>query len=137
MKYIFTYASYKISLPKKENNHYQETSWTDNIDGKEVKITIQEVQDYLKNSPIIDIPVSEISNLCIHKDKDDEETLLRSQKSDLSFPIIISKNEDGKYGMILDGHHRLLKAINNGEETIKAKVLDLSTAPREYKEMFK
>jgi ParB-like chromosome segregation protein Spo0J len=29
--------------------------------------------------------------------------------------------------MILDGHHRLLKAINNNIETIKARVLDLST----------
>jgi hypothetical protein len=32
--------------------------------------------------------------------------------------------------MILDGHHRLLKAINNNIETIKARVLDLSTAPK-------
>jgi ParB-like chromosome segregation protein Spo0J len=38
--------------------------------------------------------------------------------------------------MILDGHHRLLKAINNNIETIKARVLDLSTAPKLYQSMF-
>jgi len=117
-------------------NYYKETSWTNEIDGKEETITIQQIQDYLKNQPIIEIPVAEIEDLCIHKDKDDEETKLRSEKSDLSFPIIISKDLDGKYNMILDGHHRLLKAINTNQDTIKAKVLDLREAPEKYKKMF-
>jgi hypothetical protein len=117
-------------------NYYKETSWTIKINGKKETITIQQIQDYLKNQPIIEIPVVEIEDLCIHKDKDDEETKLRSEKSDLSFPIIISKDLDGKYNMILDGHHRLLKAINTNQDTIKAKVLDLREAPKKYKKMF-
>ena len=106
------------------------------IDGEEVKVTIDEIEDYLKDEPIIEIPVQEISNFCIHKDKDDESTKLRSQSSDLSFPIIISKDINGEYNMILDGHHRLLKAINTNKKTIRAKVLDLTTAPDKYKKMF-
>lgn len=117
-------------------DYYKETSWISDIDGEEITITIKEIEDYLKNQPIIEIPVAEIEDLCIHKDKDDEETKLRSEKSDLSFPIIISKDLDDKYNMILDGHHRLLKAINTNQDTIKAKVLDLKQAPEKYKKIF-
>ena len=39
--------------------------------------------------------------------------------------------------MILDGHHRLQKAINTKQKNIKAKVLDLKTAPEKYKIMFR
>ncbi len=45
-----------------ENKYYEETSWTAEVDGKEVKVTIHEVQDYLKsvNAATIEIPVNEI-----------------------------------------------------------------------------
>jgi len=128
MKYLKTFEYY---------NHYQETSWIDTIDGKEVTITIGEIEKYLNNSPVVEIPVDEIKDMCIHKDKKDEATRKRAEAADLSFPIIISKNTDGKYNMILDGHHRLQKAINTNEKYIKAKVLDLKTAPKEYKIMFR
>jgi hypothetical protein len=57
--------------------------------------------------------------------KDRQLTIRRSNLSSLEYPIIISKDINGNYNMILDGHHRLLKAINNNIETIKARVLDL------------
>jgi hypothetical protein len=120
-----------------ENNNYTETSWTGDIDGVEKTVTISEVEDYLKDAPIIGIPVKTIKGMCCHLGKTDEETLSRSNASNLDFPIIISKKADGKYNMILDGHHRLLKAINNNVMTINAKVLDLSTAPILFKRMFR
>ena len=57
-----------------------------------------------------------------------ESTFKRAMKSDLKYPIIITKNK-GKYNMVLDGNHRLHKAIKSGVETIEAKVLDLSKVP--------
>jgi len=39
--------------------------------------------------------------------------------------------------MIIDGHHRLKKAIDNEVKNIKAKILDLKKAPSIYKKMFK
>jgi len=131
MKYLKLFEDFTTHSP-----NYTETKWTTKIDGKKETITIQQIQDYLKIQHIIEIPVAEIEDLCIHKDKDDEETKLRSEKSDLSFSIIISKDLDGKYKMILDGHHRLLKAINTNQKNIKAKVLDLKDAPEIYKKMF-
>lgn len=119
-----------------ENNNYEDTSWTMEIDGKEKTITIHEIQDFLKNSSIIDIKVDDIKSKCIHLNKTDKETFLRSQKSDLNYPIIICKGLDRKWGMILDGHHRLKKAIDNDINMIKAKVLDLKNSPDLYKKMF-
>lgn len=137
---ILSYELFTIHkfTPKVENSHYKDTSWTDTIDGKEVTVTIQEVEDYLdsQNVPIIEIPVDEIFDMCAHKDKTDSETLSRSEQSELSFPIIIAKGIDGKWSMILDGHHRLLKAFNKGEKMIKARVLDLKTSPKEYQNIF-
>jgi len=116
--------------------YYEETSWTREIDGKEVTITIQEVQDYLKDAPIIEIPVEEIEDMCVHKDKKDKKTLDRAKAANLKYPILIAKDDKGNYVMVLDGHHRLKKSIEKDNKTIKAKVLDLKDAPINYKKMF-
>jgi len=115
-----------------ENKYYDETYWENDIG----KLTIGELQEYLKDSPIIDIDVVDIKEKCIHLDKTDKETKIRSQKSDLKYPIIIVKS-NGVYGMILDGHHRLKKAIDNNLSTIKARVLCLDDSPLLYKSLFK
>jgi hypothetical protein len=119
------------------DKNYNETSWTMDINGKEKTITIHMIQDFLKDEPIVDIKVEDIKDKCIHLDKKDKKTLERAQKSDLKYPIIICKNLDGTYGMIIDGHHRLKKAIDNEVKNIKAKILDLKKAPSIYKKMFK
>lgn len=121
---------------KNENDHYQSTSWTMEIDGEERTITIQEVEDYLKDVPVIEIPTKDIAELSIHKDKKDPETLARVERAILKYPIIIVKKSDGQWGMILDGHHRLQKAINNNVDKVPAKVLDIEKAPDMYKKMF-
>ena len=136
LKTFYEISKVKISISNKNNeNHYDGTCWEDN----ENKVCIQDVQDYLEdiNAPIIEIPVDEIKHMCVHLGKTDKETLTRSENSDLSYYIIISKNNKG-WKMILDGHHRLLKAINNNIPTIKAKVLDLEKdgVPYEFNNLF-
>jgi ParB-like chromosome segregation protein Spo0J len=126
MEYVKTFEGY---------NNYKETSWSAKIDGKDVTITIKDVEDLLKDKKPTKIPVSEIQDLSIHKDKKDKKTLKRISDSNLKFPIIISKL-DGKYNRILDGHHRLQKAINTEAKFIKAKILDLDDAPSKYMKMF-
>lgn len=126
----------KISEFIIENKHYKETQWIKTICGKEEKITISDVQNYLKDKSVIEILVEDIKNMFIHLDKHDEQTKIRSQKANLSYPIIMTKKVNGEYGMILDGHHRLKKAIDNNIEKIKAKVVELDKAPKLYKQMF-
>jgi hypothetical protein len=56
----------------------------------------------------------------------------------LDHPIIILKS-GGKYKSILDGNHRLQRAIEDKDvETIKAKILDLDNPeiPEVFKRMF-
>jgi hypothetical protein len=124
----------KFNQYLKEN--YNQTSWSDIIDGVKRTINISDIEKYLINEDIIEIPVNKIKNMCCHLGKTDELTIRRSNLSSLEYPIIISKDINGNYNMILDGHHRLLKAINNNIETIKARVLDLITAPKLYQNMF-
>ena len=113
--------------------NYINTSWE--VDGE--KVNIEDVQKDLNIQNSIEIPVEDIKNMCVHLGKKDKKTLERSENSDLSYPIIIAENEDG-YTMILDGHHRLLKAINHNIDKIKANVLDLTSdnIPEIFKKLF-
>ena len=61
----------------------------------------------------------------------------RIDSANLEYPIIVVKHE-GRYKYVLDGNHRLQKAIDTGTEKIKAKVLDLDNpeTPDAFKRMF-
>lgn len=131
MQHLKTFENFKIRI--KESNHYAETSWSDG----DVTITIKDVEEYLDSNNIqpTEIKVDEIADMCVHNGKKDEATLKRAQAADLSFPIIMAEN-NGERVMILDGHHRLKKAIDNGVENIMTRVLELSDAPEEFRKMF-
>ena len=95
-------------------------SWTANG----ITIKIAEVQRFLdeNNIPVVNIPIKDVFHLCAHRNKTDKETFDRSERTILDYPIIVLK-KNGKYHMILDGHHRLLKANNNNNiDKIKARV---------------
>lgn len=98
----------------------KETYWEDG--GK--RITLEDINILLEDIKEIDVEVSTISDFCIHINKTDIDTIDRSERADLSYPIIII-SEDNEYKMILDGHHRLLKCIRNGIKTIKAKIINI------------
>jgi hypothetical protein len=125
-----------------EDTHpgYEDTTWSD---GK-LTITMQDVESKLAEleSPVISIPVEGVAHLDIHTrhkpNKTPEQvksTYDRAMKADLKYPIIITKNS-GKYDMILDGNHRLHKAVELGDDNIQAKVLDLSKVPDEWLSVF-
>ena len=112
------------------------TSWTDNINGKEITVTINDLMNVTKKVPVIEMSTKTLEPYALHKNKKDAETLANVQKSDLQYPIIVLKKNNNKY-QILDGHHRLQKAINNNIEKIKAKLIDINTLPTDYQELFR
>ena len=127
----------KVYLPgeNEEDTHpgYEDTTWSNGG----TTITMQDVENKLTElkAPVISIPVKNITHLDIHTrhkpNKTPEQvksTYDRAMKADLKYPIIITKY-NGNYDMILDGNHRLHKAVEIGEDTIQAKVLDLSKTP--------
>lgn len=57
----------------------------------------------------------------------------RIEKADLSIPVIVL-DVGGKYGLVvLDGAHRLAKAVSEGKKEIMAKVIRESDLPKPIK----
>jgi|TARA_R110002167_G_scaffold285832_1_gene490861 hypothetical protein len=122
--------------------NWKDTSWEDD-DGK---ITIDDVLDYIGND-IRNISVSDLQNkLEIQPSEVMRDEYVagnpeyrsgekeRIMKADLQYPIILVQ-QDGEFSYVLDGNHRLAKAIVTGEKYIKSKVLylDDKKTPEEFK----
>ena len=99
---------------------WRDTSWQDVIDGKKVKITIGQVVDYLGDETV-DINVLELSQQIPRRPT---TAAARVAAASLEFPIMVVKF-GGKYQYVLDGNHRLQKAIDEDVESIEARILDL------------
>ena len=103
---------------------WRDTSWT-SLDGKTV--TIGDVSDYL-GKETVDVKVSDITaqipRLFDDEYLQDPDNRERIETANLDYPIIIQKS-GGQYKSILDGNHRLQKAIDEKVESIKARILDL------------
>lgn len=110
---------------------YRKTAWED----KKGEITLGDVLDHIGDN-VRNISVSDLQNKLraqldrVTKDED------RIMKAELQYPIILVQ-EDGEFSYVLDGNHRLAKAILTGEEYIKAKVLylDDKNTPEDFKRL--
>ena len=112
-----------------ENKSWRDTSW----ETDEEKVTLGEIDDFLGNKTV-DLNVLELSNQIPPLPTRGEE---RVAAASLEFPIIVVR-KGGDFKYVLDGNHRLQKAINQKVETIKAKILDLDNpeTPKTFKRMF-
>ena len=106
------------------------TSWKDG----DLKVTIREVLKYLDDNKVNveEVSTDKLKPILIAGPRDPK----RVQAADLQYPAIVVVDMNGKYKSILDGNHRVEKAINNDIPTIKVRELDLRTAPEEYKALF-
>ena len=105
---------------------WRDTSW-ETDDGK---VSIGDVIDYLGDETV-DINVLELSRQLPPLPTAGAE---RVAAASLEFPIIVVKF-GGKYQFVIDGNHRLQKAIDEKVESIKAKILVLDD--EETPEVFK
>ena len=110
---------------------WKDTSWEDD-DGK---ITIGDIVDYIGDN-VRNISVVDLQNKLKIQPSEVTQERERIMKSDLQYPIILVQ-KDGEFSYVLDGNHRLAKAIMTGEEYIKAKVLylDDKDTPEEFKRL--
>ena len=108
---------------------WRDTSWKNDED----EVTIEEVINYLGDETI-NINVLELSQQLPSLPTQGAE---RVAAASLEYPIIVVKS-GGQYRYVLDGNHRLQKAIDEKVETIKAKILDLDNpeTPEKFKRMF-
>ena len=89
-----------------------------------IKFKVSDVIDLAKNKSIKEIDPKDINYDFSGRDEDSTKTKDRVTRADLSYPIIVVKNEKGKIFTILDGTHRLQKALNLNLDKIKTKILD-------------
>lgn len=66
-----------------------------------------------------------------HSDEPDlsPEFIRRAERTDLSFPVLVATSPSGY--VIIDGRHRIFKALRAGLTTIPAYVVPLDKLPRE------
>ena len=108
---------------------WRHTSW----ENDDEKVTIGDVVDYLGDETV-DINVLELSQQLPPLPVRGVE---RVAAASLEYPIIVVKS-GGQYRFVLDGNHRLQKAIICDIESIKAKILDLDNpeTPEVFKKIF-
>ena len=105
-------------------------SWSDD----DITITLKEVIEYLdeKKVPVKKVDTDKLKSILIAANRDPK----RLEAADVQCPIIVVVDMKGKYKSVLDGNHRLAKAINNDVPTIPVRELDLREAPKDYKSLF-
>ena len=108
---------------------WRDTSWETDKE----KVTIGDVVDYLGDKTV-NINVLELSQQLPPLPTRGAE---RVAAASLEYPIIVVKS-GGQYRFVLDGNHRLQKAIDQKVENIRAKILDLDNpkTPEVFKRMF-
>jgi len=134
---------YQLVCENMHGDNWGETSWQDTTkDGKPIKVTIRDIFAFSKDIPVEELSVEDLKHLALHKTKTDSETLANIQKANLDYPILVLDKSTGILKQhpglisILDGHHRLQKAINNKIKKIKAKILHLGEMPEDWQELF-
>jgi hypothetical protein len=111
-----------------------ETSWSD---GNE-KITLQDILELTKHIKQINLPINDnLKSKLIHWDGNPEEIERINQVTvSTQFPILIIVDEQGQIKSILDGNHRLHKAIQSQAKTIPAKLIKPSDLSDKAKRIF-
>lgn len=105
-----------------------DTFWETKVDGETVRVTIKDVMDYIDNG--VEIDTNELKHLLIDVERDP----VRVENADLKYPIILAKY-NGDFVSILDGQHRVVKAIRD-DVKVRAKILDLDLATDTWKKIF-
>ena len=125
----------KILSKNMNSDNWESTSWSHTVDGEMITVTIKDMLECIKDRSVQEIKTKELVPYALHKAKTDKQTLDNIEKSNLQYPIIVLQHPD-KY-QILDGHHRLQKAINNKLPTIKARIINLHDLPEKWQKVFR
>jgi hypothetical protein len=96
----------------------------DDGDDFRIEFKVSDVIDLAEDKPVVSVNPKEIDYNFEGRIEDEEETNKRVMNADLSYPILVVQNEDGKIFALLDGTHRLQKALMLNKKKIKAKVFN-------------
>jgi len=111
-----------------------ETSWSDGTE----KITLQDILELTKHIKQINLPIDDnLKSKLLHWDGNPEEIERINQVTvSKQFPILVMLDGQGQIDWILDGNHRLHKAIKSQAKTIPAKLIKPSDLDDKAKRVF-
>jgi len=109
-----------------------DTKWQSE-DGS-VTITLQQLLDDIKTVPVKKIEIEKLKKRLLNW-SDDPKEWDKVKSVDMTYPPIILM-DGNEVDMIIDGNHRVQKAIQLGYDTIDAKLISLNNLPDEYKQVF-
>ena len=111
-----------------------ETSWSNDTG----TITLQDILELTKHIKQINLPINDnLKSKLIHWEGNPEEIERVNQVTvSNQFPILIMVDEQGQIAWILDGNHRLHKAIQSQAKTIPAKLIKPSNLNDKAKKIF-
>ena len=111
-----------------------ETSWSNDTG----TITLQDILELTKHIKQINLPINDnLKSKLLHWEGNPEEIERVNQVTvSNQFPILIMIDEQGQIAWILDGNHRLHKAIQSQAKTIPAKLIKPSNLNDKAKKIF-
>ena len=87
------------------------------------KFSIKALINHSENFPIISVDPNHLSdNLEGREGEDLKSQKERVKKADTKYPLILTTRDDGRLH-VLDGTHRLQQAIENGHDSISARII--------------
>ena len=111
LKFIKEHAPTDVQMSRLGNHHW----------------SVARLFELSKNLKVMDIPLQHLG-MCYRYEKmtmlELAGQVVAVNEADLSYPIILDEE-----GEIMDGRHRLMKAIITGADTIKAVRFDVNPSP--------
>ncbi len=89
-----------------------------------IKFKVSDIIELAKNKPVKEVNPKSIDYDFSSRKEDESETNKRVMDANLSYPILVVQNDKGKIFGILDGTHRLQKALTMGLDKIKVKIFN-------------
>ena len=93
-------------------------------DDFKIKFRVSDIIELAKDKPVEEVDPKSINYDFSGRQEDPTETKQRVMNADLSYPIVVVQNEEGKIFTMLDGTHRLEKALILGLDKIQIKIMD-------------
>jgi hypothetical protein len=110
-----------------------DTSW-ENDEGD--KITLIDLLNATEDIPVKEISLDNIKTKLLTWDGNEEE-VAKIEKANLRYPILIFVDDNNKFISIIDGHHRVHKALRKGLKKINAKIIPINSLPKNIRKVFK
>mgnify|MGYP006893258520 CR=1 FL=1 len=97
----------------------------------DVTITLKDILDITTDIPVRNIQLEKLKNVVLNW-KGNPKEIEKIEKSDLQYPVLIIVDGNNKIKYILDGNHRVQKAIKYNLQYVACKLIKLNKLPQHF-----